>query len=260
MTGFTLKRRLDAGQRLHGIFVFSPDPASTEMAGRAGFDLVVVDREHTALSWSDVSAHLRAGMAVGTPALVRIAALRPDEVGRALDLGAEGVLLPHFGLDAAASGACARAARFAPEGERGTCTGTRAAGYGQADFAAALREANANALVVAQIEDAAVLPRLGDLLAAHRVDLVMPGLADLATSLGLPGRFAAPEVVEAVEAVETVFETARIRGIPVCGYVADAREAARWRSRDLAMLVHSIDHKLLARAYAEARAAIGPVR
>jgi 4-hydroxy-2-oxoheptanedioate aldolase len=251
---FRLKPRLASGTPVVGTFVFSSDPASTEIAALAGCDFVVVDREHTALSWSDVQNHCRAAEARGISLLVRTRSPSGEEIAKALDVGAEGAVVPHFGLDREASIRCVRSARFNPEGDRGTCTGTRPGLFGLGDFSRTVAEANRDALVVVQIEDAEVLPDLDALFAEVRVDAVMPGLADLSTSLGKPGRFSDPEVIEAANSVFTAAEKA---GLPVGVYIANAGETARWAGTKANFFVYAIDHKVLAEGY---RTAVDTVR
>lgn len=251
---FRLKSLFHAGTPAFGTFVFSSDPASTEIAAHAGFDFVIVDREHTSLSWGDMTAHARAADAAGISLLVRTRGPDGDEVARALDIGAEGAVIPHFGVDRGQSAACVRAARFAPSGDRGTCTGTRAARYSLDDFAKVVEEANREALVVVQIEDGEVLPQLDELLSAIGVDAIMPGLADLSTSLGKPGQFAAPEVLDAAD---RIFKCAGKHGLPLGLYIANTGEIERWASRPAQFYVYAIDYKVIAEGY---RSAIGALR
>lgn len=251
---FKLKSKLESETPAIGTFVFSSDPASTEIAALAGCDFVIVDREHTALSWRDIQNHCRAAGACDISLLVRTRSPSGEEVAKALDLGAEGAVIPHFGLDREASIQCVRSARFNPDGDRGTCTGTRPGSYGLGDFSHAVAEANREALVIVQIEDAEVLPHLDDLFSEVRVDAVMPGLADLSTSLGKPGQFADPSVIEAAG---KVFSAAGKAGLPLGLYIANAGEKARWAGQKANFFVYAIDYKVIAEGY---RAAVGAIR
>lgn len=251
---FRFKQRLGETKPQRGTFVFSPDPAVTEIVGGAGFDFVIVDREHTALGWGEIQNHARAARAAGIALLVRVASADPVEVTHALDLGADGVVLPHFGIDAAASSDAVKAARYAPLGERGTCTGIRANSYSLDSFARTLEEANKGAAVVVQVEDASVLDGLDELLALVPVDAVMPGLADLATSLGQPGGFAHPMVLAAAERLFASVARARL---PLGFYIANPQEVERWSGRPAAFHVFSIDYKVLAEGYKAAAQALG---
>jgi 4-hydroxy-2-oxoheptanedioate aldolase len=251
---FKLKSKLASGTPVIGTFIFSSDPASTEIAALAGCDFVIVDREHTALSWGDIQNHCRAAEARGISVLVRTRSASGEEIAKALDVGAEGAVVPHFGLDREASLQCVRSARFSPQGDRGTCTGTRPGSFGLGNFAQAVAEANSEALVVVQIEDAEVLPHLDELFAQVRVDAVMPGLADLSTSLGKPGQFADPQVIEAAGQVFSAAERARL---PLGLYIANAAETARWAGQKANFYVYAIDYKVIAEGY---RAAVGAIR
>lgn len=250
---FRFKQRLAGATPQRGTFVFSADAAVTEIVGRAGFDFVIVDREHTTLGWREIEAHARAARAAGIAILVRVAACDPVEVTHALDLGADGVVLPHFGLDREASKAASKAARYAPAGDRGTCTGIRANSYSLDVFARTVEEANAGAAVVVQIEDAEVLDHLDDLFASVPVDGVMPGLADLSTSLGHPGGFSHPEVLAAAD---RMFASVNRAGLPLGFYIANPGEVSRWAAREAAFHVFSIDYKVLAEGYRAAAEAL----
>ncbi len=163
-------------------------------------------------------------------------------------------MIPHFGLDPAASAAAVKAARYAPAGERGTCTGIRANSYSLDDFSRTVEEANRGAAVVVQIEDAAVLDGLDDLLRTIPVDAVMPGLADLSTSLGHPGGFSHPTVLAAAE---RMFASVAGAKLPLGFYIANSGEVARWSAREAAFHVYAIDYKVVAEGYRAAARELG---
>lgn len=245
-----LATKLRSGERAFGSFVFSTDPANTEIVGSVGYDFVLIDTEHAPLGIGDVLAHVRAAHGVGTSAVVRVGTLEPAAIARLLDAGAQGIVLPHFGLDLEASEAALAAMRYAPDGTRPTCTGVRSASYGRALFAEYASRANEDTLAIGLVEDAAAVDQIEAVLAgAARLDAVMPGPADLATSLGVPGQQTHPAVVAAVQ---RVIEAAKALGrLKVGVYVADAALAAAWSQADVDFFVYSIDHRVLVRAYAE---------
>lgn len=249
----TLKSKLTGDIPLCGTFIFSSDPATSEIAARAGFDFVIVDREHTSLSWRDVAAHVRASDAVGVPSLVRVRRADADEIGHALDVGAQGVVIPHFGLNREAAAGSVAAARYAPLGNRGTCTGIRAAGYGLDDFGEAVAHANRDTLLMVQIEDVAAASALDAILSQVSVDAILPGLADLSTALGHPAAFAHPRVTALVD---RILADAAKHNVPVGFYVANAQALSRWSGGDVRFCVYGIDYKVLAESYREARTAL----
>jgi 2-keto-3-deoxy-L-rhamnonate aldolase RhmA len=247
-----LRQRLANKETLYGTFVFSSDPAMTEIAAAAGFDFVIVDREHTTLGWQEVTAHARAAAAAGISLLVRVTHADPSDVSHGLDLGAAGVVIPHFGLDIEATKNAARAMRYAPEGDRGTCTGIRANAYGLGTFGETARRGNEHSIFLVQVEDAEVLPRLEELLEDIRVDAILPGVADLSTSLGLAGQFGNPTVIDAVN---RLMSTSAKAGVPVGAYVANHGQMATWANGEATFFVFSIDYKVVAEGYRAAREA-----
>ena len=237
-----------------GTFIFSPDPAHTEIAARAGFDLVIVDLEHAPLALADVVAHARAARAGGISCWARVGQLDPLAVGRLLDTGVDGVVLPHFGVDPAASRACLAAFQYPPRGTRPACSGVRSAGYGLSDFAAEA-ERGSMAEAVALIEDAAVLDRLDEVLAWPGLHAVIPGgPGDLAASLGLPGQGDHATVRAAVERIVTAAKAQP--GLKAGLYVTGLPSLASWRGGPLDFVVLSIDYRVLAHAYRAAAEAL----
>ena len=197
----SLAERMKAGECVYGPFVFSPDPAHTELAGLDGFDFVIVDLEHAPLGVADVLAHIRAAAGAGLSVIVRVAVDAPVEAARLLDAGAAGIVFPHVGLSPERTQAAVSALRYGPEGTRPACTGVRAGGYGQRDFSEYVRRSNDTALAIGLIEDAAVVGRIGEVLDSVALDVVLPGPGDLAASLGLPGALSHPRVRAEVDRI-----------------------------------------------------------
>src|SRR3954462_13179682 len=89
-----LRAKLAADQPVYGLWVTLESPSITEMAVALGLDWVVIDAEHGHLDWTDIANHLRAAARSDTVALVRIAELNVGLIKRALDVGADGVVVP----------------------------------------------------------------------------------------------------------------------------------------------------------------------
>ena len=120
-TAASLPGRLRAGRGLVGYWIGSDNAAMTERIARIGYDYVCLDAQHGLL---DAAACLRglfaidaASPASGTAGVVRVSANRPEEIGRALDAGAAGVIVPLVNSPAEAAEA-ARACRYPPNGVR----------------------------------------------------------------------------------------------------------------------------------------------
>ncbi len=215
-----LRARVAAGEQLLGVIVRMPNEALVELAGLAGLDFVVLDTEHGPGDQVELLHHLLAAEATGLSALVRVA--DRGEVLRALDLGAEGIVVPHVSSAAQAAEA-ARAAHYPPEGTRGLATYTRAGRYGLADPVAHVRAAGETTVVVVMVEDAAGVESAAEIASTPGVDAVFVGPADLAHDLGRTGDTAAPEVRGAIERVHVAARAAGRKVLTIAGDAATAR-------------------------------------
>ena len=144
-----LREKLAAGQAVYGLWVTLESASVTEMAVALGLDWVVIDAEHGHLDWKEIVEHLRAAVRSETVALVRIAELDRGLIKRALDIGADGVVVPWMETEDQLRQAVAFA-RYPPEGCRGI-GGERATGWGEC-LAEHTAEANDHVLVVPIIE------------------------------------------------------------------------------------------------------------
>src|SRR5947199_6846470 len=89
-----LRRNLAADRPVFGLWVTLESPSITEMAVALGIDWVVIDAEHGHLDWKEVVEHVRATVRSDIVALVRVAELNVSLIKRALDIGADGVVVP----------------------------------------------------------------------------------------------------------------------------------------------------------------------
>ena len=247
MNANRLRRVWNEGGVPIGSFVFSRASSTVEIIGRAGFDFVILDMEHAPLDLGEVESHIRASNHTGIAPLVRVPGPDHGLIGKVLDLGAEGILLPHFGLDRIAAREFAACLRYAPAGHRPSCTGVRAAGYTIGSYAKYVTHANADVLGIGLVEDIEPVANLDAILAEAKIDAVMPGPGDLSTSLGVPGQ---PTHSSVREAVAKIMASARKAGLRVGMYLNSIAETADWPGVDF--YVYMMDVKVLAIAYTEA--------
>src|SRR5712692_6460154 len=139
------RQRLAVNQPAYGLWVTLEAPSITEMAVALGLDWVVIDAEHGHLDWRDILEHLRAAVRSDTVALVRITELNIGQIKRALDIGADGIVVPWIETAEQLRQAVAFAT-YPPEGVRGIGA-ERATGWGQCFFQHT-QEANEHVLVV----------------------------------------------------------------------------------------------------------------
>src|SRR3954463_6620239 len=110
-----LRRRLSAGEACHGLWSMLPGAVTGEVLARTGADFVVVDLQHGALAEAELPGVAAAITAAGAVPLVRSLSPFFADVGRPLDLGARGVIVPNV-RDAAHAGEVVAACRYAPAG------------------------------------------------------------------------------------------------------------------------------------------------
>ena len=125
-----LQARLTAGETLYGTFTGLGSPAATELVARAGFDRLIIDLEHGVGTESELLANLHAVGATRTAALVRPQSGERLRIGRALDLGAHGIMVPRIDTAEGAREAVTYL-RYPPDGTRGVALSTRGAGMGE---------------------------------------------------------------------------------------------------------------------------------
>ena len=247
----TLKDKLQLKQPLLGSFVFSSDPNISEIYAECGYDFVIIDTEHALNDLRTVQTHLRACAAAGIHAVVRIGVAHYADAPRLLDAGAEGIMIPHLGVGTAASALLA-SLKYGPQGTRPSCTGVQIAGYGLRNFAQAAERANQRVLAIGLVEDRECLDQLSEVFEQTQVDWVMPGPADLASSLGLHGQLRHPAVLAAVDQIIT---TAQRNNIAAGVYINEVQEISAWQARGVGFFVYSIDYKVLGKALRSAAVA-----
>jgi len=191
-----LRERILAGETLFGLFLDLGSPMSAEMASRAGYDWLVIDLEHGAATEADLLGLLHAVEAGGAAALVRPQSGERLRIGRALDMGARGIVVPRLNSADEAREAVTFL-RYPPEGGRGVALRARGADLGAITHDR-VGEVNRRIVGLVQIESTGALADANAIAAIDGVDVLFVGPADLSHSLGVPGRFTEPLYREAL--------------------------------------------------------------
>lgn len=193
-----LKR--DPTYRAYGAFLNSGSPLIAELMGRAGYDFLIVDLEHSPVDTHGALAMLQALAAAATPALLRVPLNRPEVIKKALDLGPAGLIVPLVDSVEDAR-AVAAACRYPPRGIRGVAPSiVRASGWGLDE--AYTRDCEERCLVLCQVETPGGVEAAGAILELDGVDGIFVGPMDLSASLGHMGDPSHHEVKHAVARVE----------------------------------------------------------
>ena len=208
-----LRRKLAAGEAVFGLWVTLESPSITEIAVALGLDWVVIDAEHGHLDWKEIVEHLRAAVRSDTVLLVRIPELNGGSIKRALDLGAEGIVIPWMETVDQLNLAVAYA-RYPLEGTRGIGA-ERATCWGQC-LVEHTEEANDHVLVVPIIETVKAVRQATMLSQVDGVELYFFGPADLSSTAGYRGQWEGPGVAEQILTAKDII----LRAGKHCGLMA----------------------------------------
>jgi 4-hydroxy-2-oxoheptanedioate aldolase len=218
-----LKARLKSGKPCWGAQLALSDPAVAEIFGRAGYDFLIVDTEHTSTNLPTVRAMLQAAVHTDAVLLARPLRYDADKIRQLLDLGSPGVLCPFINTGEEAR-KLVQACRYPPAGIRGY--GPRRAGVYGFDADQYFQEANDAMIVTGLIESAQAIENIEDIVKVEGLDGVTIGPMDLSISLGCFKQFKHPRYLAAVDAVR---QACRRHGKAMghgCQSIAHAKECA----------------------------------
>lgn len=236
-----VKAALRAGRPQLGTFAKFADPAAVEIVALAGFDFIVVDREHTQFGDETMVNLIRAAALHGLTPTVRVRENNPAAILHALDAGAMGVQVPQVNSGAQAR-AVIDAVKYPPLGKRGYAATQRSAAYGFCDPASYAAQSNAETLVTVYCETKEAVEALDDILALPEIDVVFLGPADLSASYGVIGQTRHPRVQQAID---LAIEKTRAAGKAVGTVCKDAAGAKALVARGVTYLALDSDQGLL---------------
>jgi 2-keto-3-deoxy-L-rhamnonate aldolase RhmA len=201
MSANPVKKRIAEGGLAFGTMLFEfASPGIARIIAGAGAEFLILDMEHSGWSFETVKQQIAATRAAGMVALVNPPSGAFETVGRCLDLGAQGLMIPVVETKDQAE-ALVAATRYPPQGHRGSAFGVAHDNYAVRDPAATMALANANTLLMAKIETAKGVANADTILSVPGIDVGFVGHTDLSVSLGMPGQFDRPEFIAARDAV-----------------------------------------------------------
>jgi 2-keto-3-deoxy-L-rhamnonate aldolase RhmA len=176
------------------------DPQIVELIGHAGFDAAFIDMEHTSFDLRDVQLMVMAAERVGITPIVRTPGFDPAFVLRLLDMGVQGIQLPHIS-DARAAREAVKAVRYPPLGERGMAGASRASDYGKIPLREHMERSNREITLAVMIEDLPAVADIDAIASVEGIDIVAVGPSDMSRALGVSGTPDHPKLVETVHRV-----------------------------------------------------------
>ena len=189
--------RLRKNEILVGTMLTIPAPEVAEMVAKCGFDWLFMDGEHAPLS---ILEWQRLMQAVGGRCanVLRVPSLSERDVKKALDIGADGIIVPMVNTVEQAQQAV-NWSKYPPRGQRGVGL-ARAQGYGL-DFADYMASANDRTALIIQAEHIDAVDNIDDIARVEGIDAVFIGPYDLSASMGKTGEVGDAEVVAAIDRV-----------------------------------------------------------
>lgn len=231
-------------EETHGLFVASGAVSPAVIAGHSGFDWLILDMEHGCGGEQETLQQINALRATPCVPIVRIPALREEIIKRVLDFGAAGIMCPML-ENAEQAKRLVSAMRYPPEGIRGLTGGACAADFGFS-FKKYFPAVNQALLCVAQIENAQAVANVEEIAAVPGIDVLFIGHSDLSLNLGVYGKFDAPEMIRAEEAV---LNAARKYGKISGMLLKESMDPKPYRDKGFRFLALGTDHGCMKQAF-----------
>src|ERR1700720_2151345 len=214
VTGTEFKKEMREGKPKLGLFLNSHSPTVAEQLAHSGYDWLLVDTQHGPMGYEKLSAMLAAVASGGAKSMVRVGGYndRPG-IQQALDMGADGVLVPYINT--------AEEARQAVSCTKYPTVGTRSVYFPQRSMnkAGLLGYAgnfNSNGIVALQVETASCIEHMAEIAAVPGIDILFLGQNDLCMSMGLYNKYEFPLMYTSPEldaATKKLIEQARKNGV-----------------------------------------------
>ena len=197
LTGAEFKKQLREGKPKMGLFLNSHSPTVAEQLAHSGYDWLLVDTQHGPMGNLELSAMLAGIANGGAKSMVRVQGYHDrGGIQQALDMGADGVLVPYINS--------ADEARQAVSCARYPTAGTRSVYFPQRSMNRAgllgyAGAANDNVILALQVETDSCITNIDEIAAVAGVDLLFLGQNDLCMSMGLYEKYKFPDMYTSPE-------------------------------------------------------------
>ncbi len=232
------KAKLKSGGIAIGHFILEFDtPGIGQMAANAGCDYLLFDMEHSSFTQESIRRCVLSAKAADVTAVVRVPYTEYYLMSRALDAGAEGLMIPRVETrDQALK--IIDSTKYPPIGNRGAAFGIAHDDYKGVDIAASARRANEETLIIVQTETAKAAENVDEILSVDGIDVAWIGQCDMSISLGIPGQYDHPDFLRAFDKVQNACEK---HGV-ILGYLPlDVPEALAMVDKGVRCIAYSAD-------------------
>lgn len=235
----SLKNKLTTKQPIIGTFIKTPHFHNTEVLAHTSLDVLCLDAEHAPFDRADLDKCVLAAKSQQKPVIIRVPNTENSSILNALDIGADGVVLPHI-LNAEHAREVVKKCFYGPEG-RGYAGSTRFAGYTTKKLPENLKSNANQTCVIAQIEDMEAVNNIDEICQVEGIDCIFIGRMDLTVALEQTNA-SHPDVMAAVEKVVDATNKYNKN----CGmFVGDLTELPRWIAMGVSLFLLGSDHNFM---------------
>jgi len=247
------RERLARGETVYGcgLQVYRA-PEIVRCFAAAGFDYVFIDMEHGSYNLETVHDMITASKAAGITPIVRVGEVQYTLCARLLDQGAQGIILPRV-EDPKALEEALSWFRFPPMGKRGFGINPTMIEYEARTMPEIIEHQNRETLAVVQIETVRAIECCEELVSLPGLNVIMIGPADLSISLGIPGQFDHPKMIDAVQ---KVIDACNRHGVVPGIQTRGVAMAKSWAARGMRFVGVAAEHVLLLEKCKEALATL----
>jgi 2-keto-3-deoxy-L-rhamnonate aldolase RhmA len=250
------KRALAEGRAVLGTMVAEiRQPVIMQLLVNGGFDFAIIDNEHGPFNIETIADLSRAAVALGITPIVRVPDIAYPYIAQALDGGAQGIMAPRI-YTAAQTKQVVDTVKYPPFGQRGSAMNRGQTTFRGGNVIQMMEEANQESLVIIQVETAAALESIDEIVSVPGVDVAFIGPNDLSIALGVPGQTTSSVLVDAIE---RVMDACVRHGVTAAIQMNDMKLALHWAEQGFRMLSYSAETSLLTSAALTATAALRAV-
>lgn len=241
-----LKDRLKSGKIVLGTWCLLPSEAVVNVIAKAGLDFALIDMEHGAISPECALRMVMAAEADGAEAVIRVSSNDESGIGKALDTGASGVIVPHIER-AIESKKALSFIKYPPQGVRGFSPYVRAGAYSsRKGYTLAENKRTLSGIIVEGHEG---IRGIDSIIDDPRLDLVYLGAYDISASLGMPGEVSNPKVMDILKGC---VKKIRVKKKAVGALFHSEQELKLFKSIGVQFLCYRVDSDILFNAFKDA--------
>jgi 4-hydroxy-2-oxoheptanedioate aldolase len=244
-----VKQKIRRGEPTIGTWLSLASVIAAERMALVGFDWLTIDLEHSPTNWETAMAMVAVVGSHGVAPLVRVPSSSDENIKRALDLGAMGIVAPMVTSPEQAQAVVA-SCKYPPEGVRSLAGGRNDAAWGT-DSPTYFKRANDEIFVCIQIENVHSVEHADEILAVPGIDCAFVGPQDLTGALGLAPMLDNPDP-KFEDAVDKVIAAAKKNNVGSGLMVGSVAQARRWHERGASMISLAAEVRILSLAAQQA--------